>query len=164
MFIIPNTNKWSCIAASFSMALGVSFAEFIELIGHDGGARPYRDRTLRAGFHLQECIDASNRLGYSCTPIIMYPGSAPDFSQIESRPLWSKEASMARFLHYLEITKHGVLECELQTSGIRKGHAVAWDGTLIYDPRQRIYAFDQMPVNGLTPLILWRIVKYGENL
>lgn|SRR5574340_763735 len=164
MFTIPNTNKWSCIAASFSMALGISFSKFLELVGHDGSERPYKDKSLRAGFHLQECIDASNKLGYGCTPIILYPGSSPDFSLTESHPLWSKDVSMARFLHYLENTNRGVLECELQTSGIRKGHAVAWDGTLIYDPRKKIYEFDKLPMNGLTPLILWRIVQYGEIL
>jgi len=57
------------------MAVQRPAQELIKLIGHDGGAVIWnvREPYCRRGFHIQECIEACAKLGYSVTPIELFP-------------------------------------------------------------------------------------------
>ena len=139
------------------MALGVPFPEFIQMIGHDGSDKPYRDKTWRRGFHAQECIDIASRLGVSCTPIELHFASTPDGGEIF--PVISTvEARKARFMQYLEDTSKGVIEGLSLKNTKPVGHAVAWLSQQVYDPRGKIYLFKDRLEHNFTAVKLWRLV------
>ncbi len=152
-------NDWSCIATAFSMALGIPFAQFIGMIGHDGGCQPYDDKRFHLGFHIQECIDICFRLGFACTEIQYYYGSRPFAESQESIPVYSLEDCGLRFATYLKLSTLGVL------GGIGKqfSHAVAWDGNFIYDPRGQVYPFEEAINHDFRPQILWMLTKMEPN-
>ncbi len=152
-----NPNDWSCLAASFSMALGIPIAEFIRLLGHDGSGQPYKNNSFHIGFHKQECIDICLYLGFACTEIQCYYGSKPFEGAIESIPVYPLKDCESRFKHYLRKTQRGVIT----GLGKRFGHAVAWDGKFIYDPRcpGTIYQFEDANEHHFKPQTLWMLTK-----
>ena len=148
MFIIPDNNKWSCLPAAFSMACGASFSMFIEMIGHNGDARPFKDTTKRRGFNLQECIDVAWQLGFATTAIDKIPALMHTLGSTDIVKVYSDEAGLARFMHYLSSTKQGVLEgMRHRLDGSLAGHACAWDGFLVFDPSHRVYKFEDCERN-----------------
>jgi hypothetical protein len=165
MFTIPNSNSWSCLPASFSMVCNVSFQYFIALLGHDGDARPYKDKSKRRGFHLQECIDIAWKLGFTCMPIELFPAMtyAVGAEVFPVRFGSDDNANLARFMHYLTTTKRGILEGLRAVNGIKMGHAVAWDGELIYDPSGRSYSFENSLKNNFNPHTLWILTEVGYD-
>ncbi len=154
-FTIPTTNPWSCLPASFSMACGVPFNSFIGLLGHDGSDLPYTDKAFHAGFHPQECVEVAQTLGWACTPIELFPKITPNYK--EERVISFRCGNMARFLQHLTSCRAGVIE---GYSPIRKlGHAVAWDGLLIYDPRGRTFSFSEHIHFDFVPRVLWKLTR-----
>jgi hypothetical protein len=147
------------------MACDVPFTYFITLLGHDGDARPYKDKSKRRGFHLQECIDIAWKLGFTCTPIELFPAMtyAIGAEVFPVRFGTSDDANLARFMHYLTMTKRGVIEGLRVINGIQAGHAVAWDGNLIYDPSGRSYTFEQRSTNNFNPHTLWILTEVGHD-
>jgi hypothetical protein len=154
MHLVEN-NPWSCLPASFAMALDISFEEMIKRLGHDGDSRPYEDKTKRRGWHFQECIDVAWDLSYCCTPIERYPALTYSTLACDFTPIYFGIADVdnaKRFQKYLSRASRGVLE------GIRdanKGHACAWDGSLVFDPSGRVYAFEDSLQNNFRPHTLW---------
>lgn len=167
MFIIPTTNSWSCLPASFSMACGVPFSAFITMIGHDGDARPYNDKSIRKGFHFQECIEVAWMMGYSCTPIERYPALTHSYGASEVCPIHfngSDAGNLARFMHYLKDTSRGVLEgIRIRPNGQKVGHATAWDGTQIYDPSGKIYSFEESDKHNFKAHTLWMLTEISHG-
>lgn len=157
--IIPATNAWSCLPASFSMACGVLFNQFVDLIGHTGSNFPYKGK-FRAGFHSQECIEAAYKLGFSCTPIELFPQITPN--GIEERTIYFNDeaGNWTRFWFHLNNCKQGVIEGISFKEKKMIGHAVAWNGYLIYDPRGRTYSFTEHSLNNFTPRLLWKLEKH----
>lgn len=157
--IIPRSNAWSCLPASFSMALGISLEEMIRYIGHDGSKHVFENSKYPLGFHIQECIDVADTLGYSCTPIDFRFASTP--SPVSSE-IYEYTHGPARIMQYLNRTARGVIEARLvRLNGTQIGHAVAWIDQKIYDPQGKgfIYELDMHPGYGLLPLRLWRLQK-----
>ncbi|MFA5344693.1 MAG: hypothetical protein WC315_00225 [Candidatus Omnitrophota bacterium] len=157
MLLQVNPNSWSCMAAAFSTALGIRFADFIKLMGHDGSGQPYEDKRFHRGFHIQECIDLCLMTGFACTEIQCYYGSKPFVESIESVPVYPLKDCEFRFQHYLRKTKRGVI------TGLGQcfGHAVAWDGKFIYDPRSPgyMYRFEDAVKYNFRPQTLWILTK-----
>jgi hypothetical protein len=123
------------------------------MLGHDGGYKPYKDSTLPIGFHPQDCIDICFQLGFSCTEIQYYYGMRPFVGSEETIEAHSLDYCEKRFSYYLTKTSRGVLS----GPGKSLGHAVAWDGKLIYDPKNpgKIYPLEDAPKNNFQPQTLW---------
>ena len=165
MNLITTTNTYSCLVAAFAMACEVSFDTFIKLLGHDGSAFPYSNPYYRAGFHPQEFIEVILKLGWLATPIEQNPVLTPDGIDLRDIYFNSSEAgNLARFLQHLTNTTTGVIEGILQRkAGGIVGHAVAWDGTHIYDPRGYVYSFSECETMKYTPRILWKLMRIGVD-
>ncbi|GMU26175.1 MAG: hypothetical protein AMXMBFR16_10800 [Candidatus Uhrbacteria bacterium] len=160
---IPVNNKFSCLPASFSMVCGVPFKKFIELLGHDGSATPFKSTSDKQAFHIQECLDVAWKLGFICMPIDLFCISSPtaDGSQGVFK-IWDQDAAAARFLQYLK-GRAGVMEgASFRSQGVLRGHAVAWDGEKIYDPRGRSYSMEDRQSNNFTPSRFWLMEKRHE--
>lgn len=140
-------HRASCLVTSFAMVLGVSVAELIEQIGHDGTEvvlpqlkEPYCFR----GHHIQELVRACHQRGYSVTLIEPIPVSQHQGHQIHHpAPMeWIDSILQAR---------HGVLVGQLNG----RDHSLAWDGHLTYNPAnglaQSIYAFSLRLFAAITP-------------
>jgi hypothetical protein len=151
-------NKWACMGLSFSKALGIEFAEFVERVGHDGG-----DESSHKGFHPQECIDVAVDLGFSCTPIQLFCGMVYD----EDKPpivIWDKPDAFERFRIYMGRTPRGVCEGIRLRNQVGKGvgHAVALVDGLIYD-NDKIYHYSECSKHNFHPQTLWIIKKVAVN-
>lgn len=133
MQLIESPNRWSCLPASFAMAMGLSLDVILESIGHDGSEiiwplmpEPQRRRT----FHLQECIAVSWRFGWAVTEHEFEPILTPDGMQ----------------MLYL-LARTDIKDIMRRVSGVLIGrgranmHAVAWDTEHIYDPQGVVYGF-----------------------
>jgi len=163
MFTIPTTNSWSCLPASFSMACGISFHDFIDLLGHDGDSRPYKDKSKRRGFHFQECIEIAWKMGFSCTPIERYPALMHSYGDTEVCPIFfgnSDTDNLVRFVQYLSEAKRGIFEgLRTRNNGSYAGHAAAWDGKLVYDPSGTTYLFEESKNNNFNIHTLWILTE-----
>jgi hypothetical protein len=137
------------------MACGLPFASFIEALGHDGSGLPYKDTAFRAGFHPQECIEVAQILGWACTPIELFPKITPNY--VEERIISFKNGNWARFLRHLNLCTRGVIEGYSPRKNL--GHAVAWDGILIYDPRGRTFSFSEHIQFDFIPRVLWKVTR-----
>ncbi len=154
------TYPWSCLVDSFAMALDQPAARLIEVIGHNGARQCYKDQSFRQGFHIQECIDLCLQMGFACTEIQGYFGSSPFFGSTENVPVYTLEICELRFEQWLRKTERGVLTGIVQRSvGTQVGHAVAWDGSLIYDPRGFCYPFKDAHLENFQPQTLWMLTK-----
>jgi len=163
MFTIPITNSWSCLPASFSMACGIPFDDFIQALGHNGDTRPYTDKSKRRGFHFQECIEIVWKLGFSCTPIERYPALMHSQGDKEVCPIFfghSDADNLARFVQYLLQVKRGIFEgFRTRNNGSYAGHAAAWDGKLVYDPSGTAYLFEESKNNNFNIHTLWILTE-----
>jgi len=138
MKLIKATKPWNCVIAAAAMAMDCTIEELEKLIGHDGGeiVRDSPSPANRRGFHIQEIIDVAWQKGFSVTPIEAKPiGTIGDgkFSPIKMNEM--------RFQEYLD-DNIGILTGQAR----RFGHAVAWDGKMVYDPRGHIISFDDCNV------------------
>jgi hypothetical protein len=150
----------NCMAHAFSSALGIPFAQYIAMVGHDGSRKCFQDQTFSQGFHIQECIDVCFTLGFSCTEIQAFFGSAPYFDSLEQVAIYTPQICEARFLRYLEKTTSGVIAgMVIRASGQKVGHAVMWDGKLIHDSRGDTYEFQDSEVYNFHPQTLWMLTK-----
>jgi hypothetical protein len=131
------------------------------MVGHDGSSQPYDDKRFHLGFHQQECIDICFKLGFACTEIQYYFGSKPFIESGESVPIYSFEDCSFRFATYLKLSNLGVI------TGLGKqfGHAVAWDGKFIYDPRNPgvIYPIEEAVSHNFRPQTLWMLTKMESD-
>lgn len=135
MNLQTNPNGWSCLPTAAAMVLGIDKSRLIEHIGHDGSEiknTNLKDPHRRRGFHPQEIIDAGWMYGIAIVEIQAMPYSTPGDGT--SFQVDFKINPVDRFDSYLMGTK-GVI-----TGLVNEvGHAVAWDGKKIYDPRGRVY-------------------------
>lgn len=152
MKLVKSKNAWSCLIASAAMVLDKHPDVLTELIGHDGSEIIFpdaREPARRRGFHVQEIIDCAHAYGYAVTPVEALPISTPDrVREYEVKFCVSNEE---RFSLCLEDST-GIL-----TGRARQwGHAVAWDGSSVYDPRGKVttFALCEMDID-----IFWRFTK-----
>ena len=161
MIVHPNPNNWSCLPTAFAMAIGWPTDRIIQEIGHDGSDELYHAKGVKAGFHEQECIEVLQKFGYACTPIEIVPCISPNTDLSDYRLVYFGDgltSNVARLKRHLE-DSHGVLTGIYTKNDKVTGHAVAWDGTMIYDPNfgGRIYTFDDSSKHGFTPRCYWKV-------
>ena len=157
MQLLLKPNGWTCLATSFAMALDVSYKELFARIGHDGSQilAQYCDPYQRRGHHIQECIEAALTLGYSVTPVELFP--------VLSSPIWGNhvvefDCNWERFERHAHENR-GVIT----GAGVSCGHAVAFDRGHVYDPDGWVYAFskERCEQRRFYPQCLW-IVREVE--
>lgn len=140
----------NCLIFSFAMVLGMDPDLLQVKIGHDGlkdvgGTKP-------CGYHMQELIDVALHVGYAVTPIEAFPASRIPGRQ-DDFEINFKPDNGTRFLRYL-YDNQGVLAGKSK-SGI--GHAIAWDGDYVYDPKGQVCTISQH--KGLDIQTFWMISK-----
>ncbi len=151
-------NEWCCAATAFAMVLGVDVQDVFKMTGHDGTRKLWPEvtdeRTNRGGHHIQELIDLSYNLGFMTVPIDAYPmfGHFTP-SVLRKPPLWSEEKCLKRLEIYLK-NNYGIL---WGTVGFNMGHAVAWDGDKVYDPRGSIIDMNKFEFNCATFYLMRKI-------
>lgn len=154
---IPNVNNtWSCMPAAFSMALNIPLEVMFEKLGHDGSEFVYKDKSQHRGFHRQECIDVAWSMGFACTHIDRYPAMTYSFAANDIFPVIfgkTEQCNLARLLRYIKECKLAVIE-GLGINSAKQttmGHACAWDGQHIFDPRHKTYYLDDCWLHNFDP-------------
>lgn len=107
-------------------------------IGHDGTNIMFPEviGTIRQqSFHIQEIIDCFIKRGKGLTPIDVAPCTAPDGHPDLAREIWDREKAKERFKNLIT-GREALLIGRLSMKGL--GHASAWDGQKVYDPRGMI--------------------------
>lgn len=140
------------------MALDVPVTAFFDLVGHNGGDivnDSLPDPLCRAGIHVQEAISASWKLGYTATPIELFPVAKP-LPESPSRIIEFCDGNWKRFVKHIRGGR-GVIECH----GRYCGHAVAFDKGRIYDPDGGEFDYSQEACEkrNLITHRLWRLEK-----
>ena len=155
-------NRWSCLATSFAMALGITVEEFIELVGHDGSEILFPDLKepwCRRGFHVQEAIYQARNLKWTVTPWELFPQVAATGSN-ETRVIfpWGGEAVVWRLFHEYTHVFRGVIEVRTGSGG---HHAVAFAGGYAFDPSGCVFqAIDsEFLIRHYYPYKLWLMEK-----
>jgi hypothetical protein len=163
MILHGNPNNWSCLPTAFAMVIGRHPDWFIQTIGHDGSAEPYKDKSFKAGFHAQECIEVLEDLSYSCTPIEIVPQISPHADGHDARAIFfgdEEQGNWDRLLRHLEKSS-GVLTGMYDAARGPVGHAVAWDCDTwtIYDPIAggRVYTLDEAVAYRFTLGCFWKV-------
>jgi hypothetical protein len=123
------------LPTAFAIAYGCPVENLIKSIGHDGSEivwPRYFEPMRRRGFHIQEIIHVLYQLGTTVTAIEAYSRLAPTES-VQPRLIDNTE-----IFERIVRTTRGVLT----GNTARCGHAVAFDGGIICDPRGYVYRFD----------------------
>ena len=148
-------NNWSCAAVSLAMALDRPYKRIIDLCGHDGSAKvwqaPYHNK--EAGFHIHELIDVAwTSFKKTMTPFVRSPMATPSTDQREQTAI---------FAHYKDHERRFVARIfnrvGIMTGFAHGSHAVAWDGSRIYDPRGYVYYYDDRQKYYYEPDVFWMV-------
>ena len=127
-----------CDLYSLAMILDEEPATLVAEIGHDGTANQWPEmphpRNLR-GFHIQELQDCCLNRGLCLYPVESLPVSAPSHTEGTLCHPYTCNKAATRFM--LAIENRRAILIGRPPSG--PGHAVAWDGHMIYDPNGMIY-------------------------
>jgi hypothetical protein len=145
-------NRWSCTPTAFAMVLGVPVSHLLEWTGHDGSEVLFPDLpepAHRRGHHIQELIEVCLWLGYSVTPIELFPQIAATPQRTGGLVFPDHRAEVVIFGNSPEVnwrrfnltisSGRGVIT----GMGHNCGHAVAYDCGTIYDPDGRQYEFSR---------------------
>ena len=119
----------NCLLYAAAMVLEVTPEQLIQSIGHDGEEVWWPEQIgsqKKRSFHIQEILDAARSLNYSfiCIDAIPLIG-IDDFNIKEIYP-----EPMLRLASWIK-DHPGILIVD--SGGI--GHAVAWDGEQVFDPK-----------------------------
>ena len=134
----------SCLVYAAAMVLDVDPNTLIAEIGHDGQDIWWPACTgasRKRGIHIQEIIDCAHARGHGLMPIEVFPCSSPG-PGIEPIEIWKDGHCHARFENMIAFHP-GILIGESE-NGI--GHAWAWDGEKVYDPRGYICKLDDCAI------------------
>lgn len=148
----PTPNKWSCLAASFAIALDVDLATLLSEVGHDGSEIIFPhlpEPFCRRAFHYQEFIQSCLQRSRACVLIEAIPllGTTIDNQVL---PIYVSGGNMMRMKKLME-DHQGVL---VGDNSEGNPHAVAWNRQSCYDPNGcRIYSADMFGVRELLALI-----------
>ena len=129
----------SCLLYSFAMALEVPAGDLYKEIGHDGQEiwfpqLPFGSPRKRS-FHIQEMIDCCLSRGVAAVPVELEPRLCPQGLPSLARDVWDQERAHARFNNLIS-GRTAVLIGRGRNNG---GHACAWDGSMVFDPRGYVY-------------------------
>ena len=114
-----------CLVTSAAMCLDVDVGIIHKMIGCDGTQILWQNPPRMRGIHIQEILDVALAYGKCFYPIEMYPEIAPDY-YTESKRIYNDDLAHVRFLKSV-YGKTAIF--------IVDGHAVAYDGEKVYDPR-----------------------------
>lgn len=132
---------YNCLLASAAMVLDVHPDVLTQLIGHDGKKVIFPELPASIntrGFHTQEITDCALEYEYAVTEIEAIPRSTPD----------GKREYPVEFSDKKRFQNHINGHIGIFTGSIKgRGHAVAWDGKMIFDPRGKVYTFDDCDVD-----------------
>lgn len=125
-----------CLVYSLAMLLDEDISVLIQELGHDGMDRVFDGPIPHCynGHHIQEIVDVCITRGLSLTPVDYYPRYASALAPQDWRPLYSESLAAERFERLLT-GRQGILIGQYQG----QGHAVAWDGNIIWDPNGLAY-------------------------
>jgi hypothetical protein len=113
-----------CLVTSAAMCLGVDPEAIHKFIGHDGTSIAFPPSGMK-GVHIQEIIDYAMVIGKTFFPIDLHPAISPD-EHTEPKPIYRHVVAKDRFPRVIR-GRVGIL--------ITPGHAVAWDGGVVLDPK-----------------------------
>lgn len=142
MNLIKQPNCWSCLPTSFAMAMDFSIELVIHNLGHDGSEiiwPSYPEPIRRKSFHIQELIRLAYNLRYAVIPFDSIPVMAPE----EDGPEHVVELDFETILYNC---LRGVIT-GISPSGSR--HAVAWNGSKVYDPNGTKYDIEEFTIETL---------------
>lgn len=132
-----------CLIFSAAMVLGEDPQDLCTEIGHDGLERVWDLPPPRCyiGHHIQEIQDLFLARGRGLVEIELYPMSGQRGQPVHKT--YSDSDAEARFIRLIT-NRMGIL--------IGPGHAVAWDGKIIFDPNGRNYPLEEFRI--ITAFIL----------
>jgi len=137
-------NRWSCLPTAFAIALDVRTGKLIKWLGHDGSrvVRPeLPEPECYIGFHIQELIGYAWWLGRAVTPFEANPRSHVGGAAVKIEFAAGNDRRLLAVLH----ANSGVLTGQSVATGSH--HAVAWDGSKIYNPTGEIQDLDAFAIN-----------------
>lgn len=123
----------NCLIASAAMLLETDPVNLVKEIGHDGTEVWWPERagaSRMRSIHIREIIECVRTRRRGLMPIELYPVMAPD-EDTEPKLLWSMEEAVIRFEKSIRLTS-GLL---IGQTSYGLGHACAWDGDKVFDPR-----------------------------
>ena len=126
-----------CLVYSAAMVLDVWPSEIHESIGHDGTAEVFdsKNKTNRMrGVHICEILDFARTMG-NFFSFVEYDPCISQRDGCDVHHVIPKHERHKRFLNHIWGNR-AILIGSLPTGA---GHAVAWDGRIVYDPRGGIY-------------------------
>lgn len=122
MRIVKNPNQHSCLVASAAMVFGQSIDSIIKVIGHDGSERSPSGQCR--GFHIQEIQAYASYLGKHLVPI------EPEYG------IQTPDGHIFRTSNHIHFNSRLQNQIAILTGYTPKvGHACAWDGEHVIDPR-----------------------------
>lgn len=156
MQLIRKPSEWSCILASFAMALRVSPQLLIRFIGHDGSevVFPHLPEPMcRRGFHIQELVQLAWHLGYNVTPIEVMPVMASTDGK--------QTLVVGKLEQRLEVANSLVSRNEgvITGKGRSCNHAVAFSRGRVFDPDGHEFDFSQCENHSFYPNCIWIVTK-----
>ncbi len=166
-----------CILASFAMALNVPAQELLDRIGDEwqtlafpGLPVPYCWR----GVHIQELILLALEYGYAVTPIELLPQTtSPQILNPRTRQPYRKvvvlrgetEEANWRVFRRTIMDCSGVLTGALTLLRFNRGHAVAFEKGVIFDPDNDafMYSTQQCETRNFFANCIWRFDKMEKQ-
>ena len=169
MELLTKPNQWSCLAASFAMALGITIDKFCAMAGHDGSEKVWPDLPdplCRRGFHICEATRIAITLGGSATPLELFPmtqaTAMSPYHGTEQIPVFYAPSrdEMGNWMDFANIISYarGVIECRTRSGN---WHAVAFEKGVIYDPDGRYFGYtrEACEARGLFTTRLWKVAR-----
>ncbi len=133
--ILQTQKDDNCLAYAAAMVLGIDAETLLRLVGHRGQHKAWPTLPgshAKVGIHIQEIQDAFRIHGYVLAEVQIAPCVLPRaMGNHPPHVLWDDTSCERRFLAW--ITGREAILTGLLPHGL--GHAVAWDGKIIYDPK-----------------------------
>jgi hypothetical protein len=123
-----------CLATSCAMILDLTTEKVHDYIGHDGTEIWWPPTGMR-GVHIQEIKEICYFYNTLLYQVDRRPMSAPDEHTVP-KPVYTEEFAEAIFKDSIS-ARRAIL--------ITPGHAVAWDGGQVYDPKGFIKSYEDYP-------------------
>jgi hypothetical protein len=147
--------KHQCLVFSLAMLLDEDVDVLIQELGHDGMQKVFKGPVPHCynGHHMQEIIDVCIGRGHSLTPVEYFSRFASAIDPEDWRALYPSEDAALRFSRLIANRRGILIGCYRG-----HGHAVAWDGDIIWDPNGIQY-----PLSDFKPLECWLLDITSEK-
>jgi hypothetical protein len=179
MKLLHSSDDALCILTAFAMVFDMDPDELQAEIGSNwqsiafsGLPQPYCWR----GYHVQEFIRYAVQRGYAITPIELAPVVAPPMIKggyntppYPNVPIYLGDEAEARswqIFKNIVLNSRGILTGLLVNASILiRGHAVAYEHGVIYDPRGRTfyYSAEECESRGFYANCAWRVDRMKQD-